>query len=507
VTVKAVTESGKGNKKMKSLLLLTWMIPIAGYAVVTNHFVRPPGTGATPLAPYTNWDQAATNIQLAIDASAASDVVIVSNGVYDTGGATNNYTGNILTNRVSLNKAITVRSANNDPANTIIVGAWDPVKTNGAASVRCVSMVANSFLIGFTLTNGSTLTSTESAQAEDRKGGGVYCPSTSPIISNCVIAGNSASVQAGGANYGTLYNCILAVNSVWSNSASDTKGGGACGSTMYNCTLTGNSARVASLAYGGGIYGGTLYNSTLINNSANYGAGSYNTILSNCTVVGNYSGNQGGGAMGGTLYNCMITNNSADGYGGGINGGIVYNSIITRNWTETDSYSGGGGAAYATLYNCLLAGNNADWQGGGADGSTLYNCTVTRNTSRNSYGGVRNCVLYNCIVYFNDASNWASSAMSFTNCCTYPAQAGWAVGNITNDPQFVSSGSGYGTNFVAGNYRLANNSPCIDAGTNQNWMTNIVVDLDGFHRIDVFRRQVDIGCYEYLPSGFYFGGR
>jgi hypothetical protein len=56
-------------------------------------------------------------------------------------------------------------------------------------------------------------------------------------------------------------------------------------------------------------------------------------------------------------------------------------------------------------------------------------------------------------------------------------------------------------NTNAGNYRLSQNSPCINAGLNQAWMDN-ASDLDGAHRrIDSFSHIVDMGCYEYLPSG------
>lgn len=120
------------------------------------------------------------------------------------------------------------------------------------------------------------------------------------------------------------------------------------------------------------------------------------------------------------------------------------------------------------LYNCILVGNSASTSGGGVSGGNP-------------------CGINNCIIFFNTAgsgSNWIST-IGFTNCCTAPSQAGWITGNIAADPQFVDH--------AAGNYRLRADSPCVNAGTNQSWMTNSV-DLDG--RIRVRYGTVDMGAYE-----------
>jgi hypothetical protein len=421
----------------------------------TNYYVATNGPGP---APYTNWATAASNIQAAIDVTLAGDTVYVSNGVYNTGGVTNYPSTGTLTNRVAIWKNITVRSANNDPVHTIIMGATDPgTGSNGPAAVRCVYITAGAWLIGFTLTNGATLAS---GVADDKYGGGVYGGS----ISNCIITGNSASSVGGGTFGGsTRYNCTIVGN----NSAGE--GGGVDGGISFNCTIIGNSAY-----RGGGVRRGTHYNCTLSDNSSvSDGGGALSSggacNLFNCLLTGNSTGSGGGGsgAYGGTLYNCTIVGNSAS-YGGG-----GYNSI---------------------LYNCTVVSNTAVTAGGGGYNSTLYNCTVVGNSA--TYGGgmrFGNCL--NCIVYYNTSANWYDTSEKFTNSCTYPTQSTWQVtdGNITNDPSFVNTN--------AGNYRLSQVSPCINAGANAFVTTNMPTDMDGHHRIDFFNGIVDMGCYEYLPSG------
>ena len=163
--------------------------------------------GANPSAPYTTWAMAATNIQDAITAAAVGDIVLVTNGIYATGGIS---VDGLITNRVSVNKAILVQSVNG-PNTTIIQGTWDPTSTNGPGAVRCAWLTTNAIMYGFTLFGGATRASGSSTSAGN--GGGVCgVSSNSTTVGDCIITGNSAGSYGGGAYDVTLKYCIVSNN-------------------------------------------------------------------------------------------------------------------------------------------------------------------------------------------------------------------------------------------------------------------------------------------------------
>jgi hypothetical protein len=271
---------------------ITLLLAVSSLSAAT-HYVSLESTNPTP--PYTNWATAATNIQDAVDAAAASDEVVVTNGVYAGGLAATNL--------------LALRSVNG-PQLTII---------NGGGTNRCANLSDGASLSGFTLTNGACFSPFSG-------GGGVWCASTNAVVSNCVIVGNSATGQGGaggGIWQGTLYDCRLSGNRASGLLEGGHTGGGAAFSTLYNCTLTDNSAWI-----GGGALSSTLYNCTLTGNSARKGGGALSSTLYNCTLTGN-SASFGGGACGGTLNNCIVYFNTAG------SGGANYDSACTLNYCCT----------------------------------------------------------------------------------------------------------------------------------------------------------------------------
>jgi hypothetical protein len=424
--------------------------------VVTQsvHYVSLDSTN--PVAPYDSWDTAATNIQDAVDTTAmAGALVLVSNGVYQTGGRV---VYGSLTNRVVVDKAVIVQSVNG-PAVTIIQGNL----IIGDSAVRCVYLMNNTTLSGFTLTGGATRNGGDWNQ--EQCGGGVWCASASAIASNCVIVANSAGGGGGGALSGTFNNCVFTSNSVPGGS-----GGGAESSALNNCTLTGNSAE-----NGGGADSCTLDNCILTANTVGNAGGGLNICTANnCAMAGNSSAGGAGGSENSTLNNCILTGNSAD-HGGGSENGILNNCTLSGN-SATD----GGGAYNSTLNNCLVFSNTADY-GGGSEGGILNNCIIVSNSVVFYGGGVNNCILNNCISYYNNGDNYTDSTLNY--CCTTPLPDG--VGNFTNDPALVD--------WTNSDFHLQSNSPCINSGNND--FAPAGSDLDGNRRIK--GGTVDIGAYEY----------
>jgi parallel beta-helix repeat protein len=315
--------------------------------------------------------------------------------------------------------------------------------------------------------------------SSQQSGGGVFCESTSSIITNCILCGclcpSLVSGAGGGAVYqGTLFNCILSINVV---SNYFVQGGAAYMSVLNNCIIVSNSA-----SFGGGAAYSTLNDCSISGNRApnygspSYGGGTYSCTATNCLIAGNYCSNSGGGDCCGTLTACILSNNVVCVIGRvtvAVGGGSYQNSSLTGH--------------AGMLNNCLVVGNISSGYGGGlyfAGGNPAtyaINCTVVGNTATNLGGGVYYAAMNNCIIYGNYCAYRSAStsniyAATLSNC--------W-----TSDPLFV--------NPVSGNYQLQPNSPCINSGNND--FVSVANDLAGNPRIA--GGTVDIGAYEYqTPS-------
>lgn len=453
-----------------------------------------------PVWPYASWATAATNIQDAVDAAVVGGLVLVSNGVYETGARTiGGYTS--LSNRVVVPFPLTLRSVNG-PEVTTIKGYKMSGPATGANAVRCIYLAEGSSLAGFTLTNGAT--SSFGNYISDIYGGGAYCAAASVTIFNCAIRNNSCADRGGGVAFGSVFNSTLMNNSAPGG------GGGTYYTTLSNCVIAANSTS----ASGGGVNGGTATDCVITNNGAQHGGGAQSATLTRCWVAGNSAFGASFGSHGGGVNTCTVLDSTVSGNAAAFDGGS-YGSTLMRCFVTNNIGSLGGGAGHGTFDSCIIRSNTADSYGG-VSGGSLNNCFVVGNRATSFYGGgAGNCTIsnstivgnsavsygggviyygtvYNSIVYDNSAASGANyygpggAEVQFFYSCTTPLPD-TGSNNIAAAPLFQ--------NAAAGNYRLTASSPCVNIGNNL--FASGTNDLDGATRI--ISGNVDLGAYEFDP--------
>jgi parallel beta-helix repeat protein len=304
--------------KLKAVVVLLIASNVVGAptgpppGVTPVHYVSPDGAHVSP---FTIWENAANDIQSAVDASADGDMVLVGDGTYS------------IASEIVVDKEITVQSVNG-PEVTVV---------DGGGSIRCFNLDSSFCTIsGITITNGY----------HSRNGGGVYCSifAAQAVLTNCIVTGNVAGSAGGGMIRGIANNCMFINNSTLNS------GGGKFRGVANNCMFFGNSAASS----GGGMSYGMASNSKFEGNIAKYGGGlGANSIAHNCTSSGNWANRHGGGIFQSVAQNCTISGNSA-----AINGGGMYSS---------------------TAYNCTISGNSAATKGGGMYRGTACNSIIWHN--------------------------------------------------------------------------------------------------------------------------------
>ena len=256
---------------------------------ITDGFTTFVASAGRHLPPFTNWITAATNIQDAISENILpGGVVLVSNGVYDSGCV--NIFG--TSNRIAITNPITVRSANGRE-NTTLRGKGP----RGDDAIRCAYIGNDARLEGFTLTGGHTRNRFTILGELYGSGGGAWC-APEAYITDCLIISNEALHSAGGVFRGTL----------------------------SNCTITANYGH----NYGGGLRWVHAKRCRITENASARGGGAHQRSLRNCLIHDNRAGVHGGGVFEGRVENCTITQNSAS-QGGGTRGSEVLNSIVYFN--------------------------------------------------------------------------------------------------------------------------------------------------------------------------------
>jgi fibronectin-binding autotransporter adhesin len=212
-------------------------------------------------------------------------------------------------------------------------------------------------------------------------------------------------------------------------------------------------------------------------------------LVSNCTVVAN---------------SCASYADNDDAIGAGIysDGGTFVNCLVGGNSITGGRYRRGGGFYLTTgnhlLRNCLVYSNDAVTGGTAFGGDGLYvaggavvleSSTVVTNGGEGLRQAAGTVAVTNSILWGNgvDATGTVVAAYSDVGV------AGPAVvllSCLSTNPLFMFP--------ATNNYRLAEGSPCINAGLTLSWMTG-ATDLGGQRRIMAGR--VDMGAYEAMPPG------
>ena len=125
------------------------------------------------------------------------------------------------------------------------------------------------------------------------------------------------------------------------------------------------------------------------------------------------------------------------------------------------------------LLGCQAQGSSLTLRIGNASGK-FRNCIVVGNANQNGPSGVGGDYVSKAIYTLCDVAG-----LTGAGCKTEADSA-----KVFKKP-------------ASGDYHLRSGSPAVNAGSNQDWMSD-ALDLDGASRI--FGRQVDMGCYEF-PNG------
>jgi len=257
-----------------------------------------------------------------------------------------------------------------------------------------------------------------------------------------------------------------------------------------------------------------------------------NSILAGFTITGGYrdmddpQGGFGGGIKCHEYSSPTILRNIIKGNCGWKGAGmslyhsssLVRDNIFVNN--KSTKYGYGGGMSIIdseapTIVNNLIVGNDADIAAGGimlihSDAIITNNTIAFNRTKSGGPAGIYiesfDDIIANCIIWGNGDDLWqtiGASEVRFS--CIEDGDVG--EGNISDYPNFTDPGywDDAGTPadldddfFVYGNYHIAPNSPCINAGDNNSLPPLLDTDADAEERI--FQGIVDIGADEAVTN-------
>ncbi len=378
----------------------------------------------------TSWENAYTDLQLALSDAVSGDEIWVAAGTYKPTSGTDpgiyfpmkdgvdiygGFAGaessleqrNWSANETILSGDIGVIDSNSDNSFNVICGAddarLDGFTVSGAyAGAAMYNHSCNLTVANCTFKNNSSYT-----------GGAVYNNGSNPTVINCVFTGNSGEIGSGILNEGsspTIINCSFCGNTAGFS-------GGGIHNSFYsspvitNCTFSNNSVTSTYLDSGGGAIYSEIYsrpvitgctfssNWAVVSGGAIYNTHDCNTVITDCNFTGNWVINRGGGAIYNddnsklTITDCMFLDNSADsGVGGAvsnINSNLTMERCILYNNSVGELYFGG--AVYnhqadATFNDCKFIHNQA-YFGAAIENDDCGNITVTNCVFSRNYDG------------------------------------------------------------------------------------------------------------------------
>ena len=283
-------------------------------------------------------DKSGTELQAAIDAAEAGTTVYVQAGTYF---------GNF-----TMKEGVNVSGGWNEgfTAQTDYATILD-AKANGRVLHQAAAFTTLTVWSNLTIQNGKF-----TAQQTDKAGSGVFLCDKGQV-KHCLIQNNLFDATSGEASGGGVY-----------------ENGYTTSVLVDDCIIRGNTA-----SHGGGVrICGVIQNSIIENNTTTINACGgvqlhYGGAMYNCIVRGNTGKDTGGVRLTGTkactVANCLIVGNTATGTIGGVSveGGLqnIYNCTIVGNNQKSTNSTGRCGVrinvnADAPFYNNIVCGNMAN---------------------------------------------------------------------------------------------------------------------------------------------------
>ncbi|MDD3322033.1 MAG: choice-of-anchor Q domain-containing protein [Paludibacter sp.] len=368
-------------------------------------YVKKGGTGDG-----TSWANAIGELADAINSAKLSSFVTqiwVATGTYYPlyyagNGTTNRDKAFVLVNNIKIFGGFagneTLLSQQNWTTNATILSG--DIGTIGSSTDNCYHVVISAGAIGTAELNGFIITganadvnntiTVNSNSISGENGAGVFCSTSSPLLTNLKIDSNTAKLDGGGMLI-TTNSAPLITNSIISNNISSSNGDWRYGGGIYN---DGSSSPIIinSLIYknsckngGGGIYSASgspiLINVTIVNNTAVDGGDvsggiSGNMTIKNSIIWGNKKGSSIVSNVKGTItYTTTLVEGISE-------TGIISNSdplfanVNTNDYNLTDlSPAINKGSNILNTTTTDLAGNSRFFEGGIIDLGAYENQT------------------------------------------------------------------------------------------------------------------------------------